>query len=93
MSPTLQTLLILLLFNFDPVAINIPEEEETSMSISLALERCRQPCLLLIPVTVIVAWYTGADDMNLEFGRSSIIILCISATIITYTVQRDSSDW
>jgi Ca2+:H+ antiporter len=68
-------------------------QDRMNMSISLALERCMQTCLLLVPLTVLLAWCMGVDDMNLEFDGFSVATLFASIIIVTYVVQEGKSNW
>jgi Ca2+:H+ antiporter len=92
-SQTFLSLIILPLLSTDPMAVNMAMQDRMNMSISLALERCMQTCLLLVPLTVLLAWCMGVDDMNLEFDGFSVATLFASIIIVTYVVQEGKSNW
>jgi Ca2+:H+ antiporter len=92
-SQTFLSLIILPLLSNDPMAIDMAIRDKMDMSISLALERCMQTCLLLVPLTVLLAWCMGVNDMNLDFDGFSIATLFVSIIIVTYVVQDGKSNW
>jgi Ca2+:H+ antiporter len=91
-SQRLLSLMILPLLSTHPMAINMAMQDKMNMSISLALERSMQTCLLLVPLAVPVAWCMGVDDMNLEFDGFSVATLFTSIVIVTYVVQEKKSN-
>lgn len=92
-SQTFLSLIILPLLSIDPMAIAVAMQDKMNMSISLALERCMQTCLMLVPLTVLLAWCMGVDEMNLEFEGFAIASLFASIIIVTYVVQEGESNW
>jgi Ca2+:H+ antiporter len=92
-SQTFLSLIILPLLSIDPMAINMAMADKMDMSISLALERCMQTCLLVVPLIVLLAWCMGVDEMNLDFDGFSIATLFVSIIIVTYVVQEGKSNW
>jgi Ca2+:H+ antiporter len=92
-SQTFLSLIILPILSNDPMAINMAIQDKMDMSISLALERCMQTCLLVVPLTVLLAWCMGVNDMNLDFDGFSIATLFVSIIIVTYVVQEGKSNW
>jgi Ca2+:H+ antiporter len=75
------------------MAINMAIQDKMNMSVSLALERCMQTCLMLVPLTVLLAWILEVDDMNLQFDGSAIATLFTVIIIVIYVVQEGRSDW
>jgi Ca2+:H+ antiporter len=92
-SQTFLSLIILPLLSNDPMAINMAIKDKMDLSIMLALERCMQTCLLLVPLTVLLAWCMGVNDMDLNFDGFSIATLFASIIIVTYVVQEGKSNW
>lgn len=92
-SQTFLSLIILPLLNTDPMAVDMAMRDKMNMSISLALERCMQTCLLVVPLTVLLAWCMGVNEMNLEFDGFAIATLFASIVIVTYVVQEGQSNW
>jgi Ca2+:H+ antiporter len=92
-SQTFLSLIILPLLSNDPMAINMAMQNNLAMSISLTLERCIQTCLLVVPLTILLAWCMGIDDMDLEFDGFSIMTLFVSIIIVTYVIQEGKSTW
>jgi Ca2+:H+ antiporter len=93
LSQTFLSMIILPLLSIDPVAINAAMVDKMDICISLALERCMQTCLLVVPLIVLLAWGMGVDDMNLDFDGFSITTLFVSVLIVTYVVREGKSNW
>jgi Ca2+:H+ antiporter len=92
-SQTFLSLIILPLLSNDPMAVNMAIQDKMDISISLALERCMQTCLMVVPLTVLLAWCMGVNEMDLDFDGFSIATLFVSIIIITYVVQEGKSNW
>jgi len=93
LSPTFLGLVILPLLSNDPTAIMVAIQDKMDISIALTLERCMQTSLLIVPLTVLLAWCMGVDEMTLEFQGFSIAALFASIIIVTYVVQEGKSNW
>ncbi|KAF2024657.1 hypothetical protein EK21DRAFT_104520 [Setomelanomma holmii] len=61
-------------------------------SIQSILQR-RKTCLMLVPLTVLLAWCMGVNEMDVEFDGFSIATLFASIIIVTYVVQEGKSNW
>jgi Ca2+:H+ antiporter len=92
-SQTFLSLIILPILSIDPLAIEVAIQDTMNISISLTLERCMQTCLLLVPLTVLLAWCMGIDEMNLEFDGFVVASLFASIVIVSYVVQEGQSNW
>jgi Ca2+:H+ antiporter len=92
-SQAFLSMIILPLLSIDPVAINAAMADKMDICISLALERCMQTCLLVVPLIVLLAWCMGVDDMDLNFDGFSIATLFVSVLIVTYVVRHGKSNW
>ena len=77
-SQTFLSLIILPLLSNDPMAVNMAIQDKMDISLSLALERCMQTCLMVVPLTVLLAWCMGVDEMDLGFDGFSIATLFVS---------------
>ncbi|KAH6143176.1 hypothetical protein HBI64_013270 [Parastagonospora nodorum] len=92
-SQTFLSLIILPLLSNDPMAVNMAMQDKMDISLSLALERCMQTCLMVVPLTVLLAWCMGVNEMDLDFDGFSIATLFVSIIIVTYVVQEGKSNW
>jgi Ca2+:H+ antiporter len=92
-SQTFLSLIILPLLSNDPMAVDMAMQDKMDISISLALERCMQTCLMVVPLTVLLAWCMGVNEMDLDFDGFSIATLFVSIIIVTYVVQEGKSNW
>lgn len=52
-----------------------------------------QTSLMVIPLTVMLAWAMGINEMDLEFEGFPITTLFASIVIVTYVVQEGKSNW
>lgn len=92
-SQTFLSLIILPLLSTDFLAVGVAMKDKMDMSISLTLERCMQTSLMVIPLTVLLAWIMGIDEMDLKFDGFPITALFASIVIVTYVVQEGKSNW
>lgn len=92
-SQTFLGLVILPLISNDTTAITVATKDKMDISIALTLERCMQTSLLIVPLTVLLGWILGVDDMTLEFDGFSIAALFASIVIVSYVVQEGKSNW
>lgn len=92
-SQTFLSLIILPMLSIDPVATDLALQDKMNISISLTLERCMQTGLLLVPLTVLLAWCMGVDKMNLDFDDFVVASLFAAIVIVSYVVQEDQSNW
>lgn len=86
-------MIILPIISLDLAAITNAIHGNMDISISLTLERCMQSALMVIPLTVLLAWCMGIDDMTLEFDTFSTLALFIAMIILGYVVQEGRSNW
>lgn len=86
-------LIILPIISLDIAAITHATNGNMDISISLTLERCMQSALMIVPLTVLLAWCMGIDDMTLEFDTFSTLALFIAMIILGYVVQEGRSNW
>lgn len=93
LSQAFLSLIILPLLSNDPLAIKMAIRDRMDMSISLTLERCMQTCLLVLPLTVLLAWCMGVDEMDLNFDVMLLTTLFLSVFIVTLVVRRGRSNW
>lgn len=70
------------------MAIEVAMQDKMSISISLTLERCMQTCLLLVPLTVLLARCINIGEMNLEFDGFVIASLFASMVMVSYVVRE-----
>ena len=92
-SQTFLSLIILPILSSDPLAIQMARQDKMNICVSLTLERCMQTALLIIPMTMFMAWFMGVDEMNLEFNGFVIASLLVSIAMVSYVVQEGKSTW
>jgi Ca2+:H+ antiporter len=92
-TQTFLSLIILPLLSIDPMAISMAMQNKMDISVSLALERCMQTSLIVIPLIVLLAWCMGINDMDLVFNQFLIASLFTSILVVTYVVQKGRSNW
>ncbi|KAJ4382220.1 hypothetical protein N0V86_002553 [Didymella sp. IMI 355093] len=92
-SKTFLSLIILPILSNDPIAIKMAMLDKMDISISLTLERCMQTALMVVPLSVLLAWAMGISEMDLKFDGFPITALFASVVIVTYVVQEGKSNW
>ena len=86
-------LVILPIISLDTGAIRCALHDNMDLAIALSLGRCMQNALMVVPLTVLVAWCMGINDMTLQFDAFTITTLFISMVILGYVVQEGKSNW
>jgi len=86
-------IVILPLMSNDPNTVTTAWHDSMDMSMALALERCMQSALMVVPLIVLVAWGMGIDSMTMDFDNFSVAALFASIIIVTYVVQEGRSNW
>lgn len=86
-------IVILPLMSNDPNTVTTAWHDSMDMSMALALERCMQSALMVVPLIVLVAWGMGVDSMTMDFDNFSVAALFASIIIVTYVVQEGRSNW
>lgn len=93
LSETFVGLIIMPLLSIDPMCISVAKLDNVDLSISLTLERCMQTALMVVPLIVLLAWWMGISEMNMQFDTFPILALFASIIIVTYVVQEGKSNW
>ena len=76
----------------DPTSVVVAIRDKMDLSITLTLERCMQTSLMVVPLTVLLAWCMGIQ-LSLDFDGFLIAGLFTSIIIVTYVVQEGRSNW
>lgn len=92
-SESFMGIVILPLMSNDPNTVTTAWHDSMDMSMALALERCMQSALMVVPLIVLVAWGMGVDSMTMDFDNFSVAALFASIIIVTYVVQEGRSNW
>ncbi|KAL1626693.1 hypothetical protein SLS54_002856 [Diplodia seriata] len=92
-SPTFVGFVIFPIISYDVEALKLGVKDELAFCIALTLERCVQTALLVIPVSVLLAWMLGIDDMDMDFGAFLTTALIVSVLLLTYEIQNAKSNW
>lgn len=86
-------LVILPVISLDTGAIKCARHNNMDLAIALSLGRCMQNALMVVPLTILLAWCMGVDDISLQFDAFTITTLFISMVILGYVVQEGKSNW
>jgi Ca2+:H+ antiporter len=87
------SVIVLPLLSVDPLAIKMALRDRMDMSISLTLEKCMQTCLLVIPLTVLLAWCMGVSEMDLYLNTMILATLFLSVFTVSFAVRGGKSNW
>ena len=91
-SQTFLGLVILPLISLEPSSIRSAKMDKMGLTVALTLERCMQTALMVVPLTVLLAWCMDIN-MTLEFEGFSVTSLFTSIIIVTHVVQEGKSSW
>ncbi|KAL3468118.1 hypothetical protein BJX64DRAFT_84846 [Aspergillus heterothallicus] len=83
---------ILPLLSLNLGVINYPIDDKMGLAVSLTLNQCLQVALLVIPFTVLLAWWMGIETMSLEFDAFTTVSLFIAMIVLEYVVQEGKSN-
>lgn len=86
-------LVILPIISLDTGAIKCARHNNMDLAIALSLGRCMQNALMVVPLTILLAWCMSIDDMSLQFDAFTITTLFVSMVILGYVVQEGKSNW
>lgn len=86
-------LVILPIISLDTGAIKCALHNNMDLAIALSLGRCMQNALMVVPLTILLAWCMGINDISLQFDAFTITTLFISMVILGYVVQEGKSNW
>jgi Ca2+:H+ antiporter len=86
-------LVILPILNVDPICLYVAYRDKLDLCISLTLEKCMQTALMVVPFLVLLGWWMGIEEMNLDFDAFSVLALFISIVIVSYVVSEGKSNW
>lgn len=92
-SPTFLELAILPLPSLNLGVIKYAIHNKMDLAVSLALNGCLQVALLVVPFTVLLAWWIGIENMSLEFDAFTTVSLFIAMIVLGYVIQEGKSNW
>lgn len=86
-------MIILPFLSNDYTSIFVALKDKMDMSLTLTLERCMQTALMVVPLTILIAWGMRIDNMTLEFDAFSTAALFASIILVTYVMLEGKSNW
>jgi Ca2+:H+ antiporter len=74
-------------------AVTVACKDKMDLAIGVAVGSSMQISLLVIPLTVIVGWIMGKDEMNLSFDGFQVAVLFVSVLLVNYLISDGKSNW
>lgn len=93
LSATFLGIVIVPLLNNDPTVIVVAVKDRMDLSIGLTVGKCIQTALCVTPLTVLIAWSMGMDEMTLLFGGFEVSAVFAAVLIVSHVVDKGRSDW
>ena len=93
LSKTFIGLIIVPMLGVDPLCIAMARKDKLDLSLALTLERCVQTALLVVPFVVLLGWWMGIAEMNMEFDTFPVLTIFSSVLIVAYLIADGKSTW
>lgn len=74
-------------------AVTVACKDKMDLAIGVAVGSSMQIALFVIPLTVIVGWIVGNDNMNLNFDGFQVAVLFVSVLLVNYLLSDGKSFW
>jgi Ca2+:H+ antiporter len=74
-------------------AVTVAVKDKMDLAIGVAVGSSMQVSLLVIPLTVIIGWIIGKDDMNLSFDGFQVAVLFVSVLLVNYLISDGRSNY
>lgn len=74
-------------------AVTVAIKDKMDLAIGVAVGSSMQIALLVLPLTVILGWIIGKDDMSLFFDGFQIAVLFVAILLVNYLIQDGKSHW
>ena len=73
-------------------AVTVAAKDKMDLAMGVAVGSCTQISLFVMPLTVIVGWFTGID-MTLNFPHFEIFLFILSVIIVSICVSSSTTNW
>jgi Ca2+:H+ antiporter len=74
-------------------AVTVAVKDKMDLAIGVAVGSSMQIALLVLPLTVILGWIIGKDDMTLFFDGFQLVVLFVAVLLVNYLIQDGKSHW
>ncbi|KAJ3019460.1 hypothetical protein HKX48_002048 [Thoreauomyces humboldtii] len=74
-------------------SVTVACKDKMDLAIGVAIGSSLQVALLIIPLSVVLAWIMGKDEMSLEFDGFQVIILVLAIWLVNYLIQDGKSNF
>lgn len=74
-------------------AVTVAMKDKMDLSIGVAVGSSTQIALLVLPLTVLIGWIIGIDEMNLSFDGFQVAVLFVSVLLVNYLIGDGKSNW
>lgn len=74
-------------------SVTVACKDKMDLAIGITVGSSMQIALLIIPISVILGWILGNDDMNLSFDGFQTVVLFVSVLLVNYLITDGKSNW
>ncbi|KAL1643676.1 hypothetical protein SLS58_004691 [Diplodia intermedia] len=74
-------------------AVTVAMKDKMDLAIGVAVGSSTQIALLVLPLTVLIGWIIGIDEMNLSFDGFQVAVLFVSVLLVNYLIGDGKSNW
>ncbi|KAL2221648.1 sodium/calcium transporter [Thermoascus aurantiacus ATCC 26904] len=74
-------------------AVTVACKDKMDLAIGVAVGSSMQIALLVLPLTVVIGWMIGNDDMTLYFDGFQVILLFVAVLLVNYLISDGKSHW
>lgn len=72
-------------------SVAVAVKDKMDLAIGIAVGSSMQIALLVIPLTVVLGWILGHNDMNLSFDGFQVAVLFVSVLLVNYLISDGKS--
>ncbi|KAK6219486.1 hypothetical protein LQW54_002219 [Pestalotiopsis sp. IQ-011] len=77
--------------DFSPIANALEDQLDSAMTYTIG--KCLQTTLFITPLTVLIAWGMGVDEMTLVFDGFEIVSLFAAILLLNFLMEKGSVTW
>ncbi|KAI4600686.1 hypothetical protein KJ359_012848 [Pestalotiopsis sp. 9143b] len=77
--------------DFSPIANAIEDQLDNTMSYTIG--KCLQTALFITPLTVLIAWGMGVDEMTMVFDGFEIVSLFAAILLLNFLMEKGCVTW
>lgn len=92
-TPEFLGVIILPFLNIDPTIFVLARRDKMDLSLALTIGKCIQTALAVVPLTIIIAWGMGVEEMTLLFSGFEVAATFAAVLVVCHIIDGGTSDW